>query len=315
MPEPINRRAMLKGVLAAAATTGVAATAGPLSAADSPAAKPPLRKAVKFGMIGAKGDAMSVEEKFALIKRLGFEGVEMDSPSPRSVREAVDASKKTGVEIHGVVGSKHWKVRHSDPDPKVRAEALEDMRTAIKDCQAYGGTTVLLVPGKVTDPTNENFEQVWERSTEQVRQAIPAAKAAGVRIAVEVVWNDFLTTSDMLVKYVDQFGDPTVGAYFDTSNMLKYGEPSAAWIRKLGKRMLKFDLKGYSKEKAAAAGDPRAGFGVQIGEGSEDWPAVLKALDEVGYEARWATAEVAGGDEARLREIAARMDKVLGLKG
>ena len=31
--------------------------------------------------------------------------------------------------------------------------------------------------------------------------------------------------------------------------MIKYGVPAADWIRKLGKRMLKFDFKGYSKAK------------------------------------------------------------------
>ena len=51
------------------------------------------------------------------------------------------------------------------------------------------------------------------------------------------------------------------------------------------------------------------GFGVQIGQGDADWPAVMKALDEIGYEG-WATAEVGGGNRERLAEIAANMDKV-----
>ena len=36
----------------------------------------------------------------------------------------------------------------------------------------------------------------------------------------------------------------------------------------------------------------------------------MKALDEIGYRG-WATAEVAGGDRARLADIARRMDDVL----
>ncbi|MGH7169335.1 MAG: sugar phosphate isomerase/epimerase family protein, partial [Gemmataceae bacterium] len=71
MTPRIDRRAFLSSSLA---TTAVLA-AGSANAAEE---KPKLKMAVKYGMI--KGDA-PIEEKFALIKSLGFVGVEMDSPS------------------------------------------------------------------------------------------------------------------------------------------------------------------------------------------------------------------------------------------
>jgi len=126
-----------------------------------------------------------------------------------------------------------------------------------------------------------------------------------VKIAIEVVWNNFLTTPEQLVKYVDQFESKWVGAYFDVSNMIKYGVPPATWVRKLGKRMLKFDFKGYRAGKTE-----KEGKWVGIGEGSEDWPEVLKALAEVGYDG-WATAEVGSGDEKWLADVYRRMEKVL----
>src|SRR5687767_13062873 len=87
----------------------------------------PVKFAVKFGMI--RGDA-SIEEKFNLIKRLGFQGVEMDSPSRIDRDEAVRARDKTGIAIHGVVDSIHWQTRLSDPDAEVRAKGLEGLKTA-----------------------------------------------------------------------------------------------------------------------------------------------------------------------------------------
>lgn len=292
----MNRRQFVRSSIAAACA------AAPLAsmAADAQA-RPRLKKALKFGMIKVPG--ASIEEKFKLIKGLGFEGVEFDSPGTVDRDEAVRAQAATGIKIHGVVDSVHWHTRLSDPDPAVRAKGLEALMNAIGDAKFYGADTVLLVPGKVTSADKENFDQVYARSQEEIKKAIPAAQAAGVKIAIEVVWNDFITTPQQLIAYVDDFHSPTVGAYFDCSNMLKYGVPAATWIRLLGPRMLKFDFKGYNQD---------TGKWVAIGEGTEDWPEVLKALDEIGYHG-WATAEVAGGGEAELRDVAARMDRVLGL--
>ena len=292
-PSPLDRRTFLQtsAALAAASTCTFAA------AAES---EKKLRKAVKYGMIR---DGKTIEEKFALIKRLGFEGVEINSPSDLNLDDANRAAEKTGIVIHGVIDSVHWAKRFSDPDPAVRSEAVAALHTAIGDAKKVGATTVLVVPGKVTNAETENWQQVWDRSQAEIRKAIPAAEAANVKIGIEVVWNDFLNTPEQLIDYCDAFKSPTVGAYFDCSNMLKYGVPAATWIRKLGKRMLKFDFKGYSHEKKW----------VKIGDGDENWPEVLKALDEIGYRG-WATSEVGGGGEAELKDIAERMDRVLGTK-
>ena len=280
-------------------TAAAASAAGLARGAEG---DPPVRlkKALKFGMISIKG---TILEKFQLARKVGFEGVEFDSPSGVNREEAVAARDKTGLVIHGVVDSIHWNVRLSDPSPEVRSKGLEGLTTALNDCKFYGGDTVLLVPGKVTNPDTENYEQVWQRSQEEVRKVLPLADQLGIKIAIEVVWNNFITKPEQLIEYVDQFKTPTVGAYFDCSNMIKFGVPPAEWIRKLGKRMLKMDFKGYSKAKQW----------VPIGEGDEDWPEVLKACAEVGYNT-WATSEVGGGGEEHLLGIAARMDKVLGLK-
>jgi L-ribulose-5-phosphate 3-epimerase len=287
MTSRIDRRTFLHSTLA----TTAALAAG--AAADEK--KPKLKLAVKYTMIQIKG---AIEEKFELIKSLGFQGVEMDSPSNVDKDEAVKARDKTGIAIHGVIDSVHWRDTLSHPDEKVRAKGLAALQGALDDAKVYGADTVLLVPGVVNKEVT--YEQCWQRSTEEVRKAIPTAERNNVKIAIEVVWNNFLTTPDQLVEYVDQFKSPYVGAYFDCSNMIKYGVKSGDWIRKLGKRMLKFDFKGYSKSKQW----------VPIGEGDEDWPDVLKALAEVGYNG-WATSEVRGGGRKELQDVAERMKRVL----
>jgi L-ribulose-5-phosphate 3-epimerase len=301
-----SRRSFLRST----AGSGAALLALPALAENAKPATKKFRKALKYGMIG---EGKTVKEKFELIKSIGFEGVEIHSPGGVDKQEALDASKSTGVQIHGVLGAVHWKTRLSDPDPAVREEGLKALLAALNEAKFLGASTCLLVPGKVTDAKNENFDQVWERSTEQVKKAVPKAKELGVYIAIEVVWNDFLTSPELMLKYIDQFDDPIVGAYVDPSNVLRYGKATgvrgADWIRALGKRVLKFDFKGYSHAKGW----------VKIGEGDENWPDVLKALDEIGYKdpatggPGWATAEVEAGKRDHLVDVAARMDKVLGM--
>jgi hexulose-6-phosphate isomerase len=287
--------------LSASAAAGAAIAGGSIRAADT--RKPKLKKAVKYGMIGIKG---SIQEKFELIKRLGFLGVEIDSPSNVNKEEAVKARDATGIAIHGVIDSVHWKDTLSHPKEEVRARGLEALKTALNDAKTYGAENVLIVPGVARDGVS--FDQCWDRSQAEIRKALPLAEKLGVKIAVEVVWNDFITTPDQLVRYVDTFESPFVGAYFDCSNMIKYGVKSGDWIRKLGKRMVKFDFKGFSKGKFAAKQNPW----VAIGEGDEDWPDILAALGEIGYDG-WATAEVAGGGEVELRDVANRMNRCLNL--
>jgi hexulose-6-phosphate isomerase len=284
-----HRRRFLQAALAAAAA--------PVTLLGDEKRKPHLKKAVKFGMIRIDG---SIRSKFELIKSLGFLGVEMDSPSGIDKNEAVKAVQDTGIVIHGVIDSVHWRDTLSDPSEEVRARGLAALKTALEDAKIYGATTALLVPGVVKKGVT--YEECRDRSQAEVRKALPLAEKLGVKIAIECVWNNFITKPEQMVEYVDAFGSPFVGAYFDCSNMVKFGVKSGDWIRALGKRMLKFDFKGYSKKKGW----------VDIGEGDEDWPDIVKALGEVGYNG-WATAEVAGGGRKELEDVANRMNKILQL--
>ena len=107
-----------------------------------------------------------------------------------------------------------------------------------------------------------------------------------------------------------RFESPWIGWYMDVGNIVNYGWPEQ-WIRILGARILKLDVKEFSRKKRDAEGLWK-GFQVGIGDGDCDWPAVRAALTEIGYRG-WATAEVGGGGPDRLKDIKARMDGVLGV--
>jgi hexulose-6-phosphate isomerase len=264
-----------------------------------------VRKAVKYEMIA--GD-MSVLDKFQLLRSLGFDGVEMMSPANYDRDEVLAARDRSGIVIHGVVNSEHWRSPLSDPDPVVRARGRETLEQALRDAGAYGSTTVLLVPAVVNKQVS--YADAWKRSRAEIRRVLPLAEEVRVRIAIENVWNNFLLSPLEAARYVDEFESPWIGWYFDVGNVVRYGWPDQ-WIRILDRRVLKLDIKEYSRVKRDNEGIWK-GFNVEIGDGDCDWPSVRAALRDIGYEG-WATAEVRGGDADRLREIAKRMDGALGL--
>ena len=252
-----------------------------------------LKKALKFGMIGVEGD---LKTKFVAARDAGFDGVEMDSPNGFDPDLVLAAKEAAGIEIPGVVDSVHWSKTLGDPDPAVRAEGVAGLETALRDCKTYGGTTALLVPAVVN--ARISYQDAYERSLAEVRKVLPLARELGAKIAIENVWNNFLLSPLEAARYVDALGTDVVGWYMDVGNVVKYGWP-AHWLRTLGPRVLKLDIKDYS----------RANGWCPIGEGDSDWPEVMRALEEIGYEG-WASAEVRGGGPERLVEIRERMERV-----
>jgi len=291
----------LAGTLAASTFTMSASPseATPLSVRRAPAR---VRKAVKLHMV--EGDATTLE-KFRLLQEIGFDGVELNSPNDLSRDEVLAARDETGLPIHGVVNSVHWNKPLSDPDPSVREEGIAGMREALADAEAYGASTMLLVPAVVSEDVS--YDAAYERSQAAIRDVLPDAERHGVRIALENVWNNFLLSPLEFARYIDEFESPWIGAYFDIGNIANFGWP-AQWIRILDDRILKLDVKGYSRAIRDEQG-PWEGF-TDIGQGDIDWAAVTDALDDIGYDG-WATAEVSGGDPERLRMIARQMDQVL----
>lgn len=294
---PLDRRSLLVGGAAFGA-----ALAAPARAART---RRDLKLALKYGMIR---EGESVRERFEIARDAGFHGIEMDSPSDLDLDEVLAARDATGLAIPGVVDSVHWSDTLSHPEAEVRARGAAALVRALEDCKALGGTSVLLVPAVVD--AQVSYDQAWERSTAELKRVLPRAEELGVAIAFENVWNQFLLSPLEAARYVDQFASPLVGWHFDVGNVVNYGWPEQ-WVRILGPRILKLDIKEYSRAKRDAEGLWK-GFGVEIGDGDCGWPAVVAALDEIGY-GGWATAEVGGGDAARLADIAARMRRVLGV--
>lgn len=296
-----RRRALNTGVTLVASAALAAAASG----SDDKKGKTPngYKKALKWYMIQ---EGKTVLDKFQLAADLGFDGIELDAPSKLDMKEVLKARDKTGLAIPGVVDSVHWGKPLNHPDPKVRAEGVDGLKKALADAKAYGATTVLLVPAVVNEKWS--YDEAWKTSQAEIRKVLPLCEKLGVKIAIENVWNNFLLSPLEMARYIDDFKSDQIGVHFDVGNIVLYGWPEQ-WVRILGKRILKLDIKEYSRKKADKEGR-WAGFRVEIHEGDCNWQAVMKALKEIKYVGWGACEHYRGGDRKYLAKIASDMDKI-----
>ena len=295
----MHRREFLK---TSAATLAAAALAVE-SRAQAPAKKRALKKAVNLGMIGGPG---SVADKFKLARDAGFDGLELNRPDAIPIDEILKAKAESGMEIGGVICTTHWGKPLSSPDPAVVEAGMKGLKLAIADCAELGCSRLLLVPGVVNKEVT--YEQCWTRSMENIRKVIGDAEKAKCKIAVENVWNGFITKAEEAVRYVDEIKSPWLGWHLDLGNLVNFEVPAEHWVRLLGPRVLNLHIKDFSRVKLDSAGKPK-GFGVELGEGDNGWPKIMQALDEIGY-AGYGILEVGGGDAARIKFLAERTDQL-----
>lgn len=254
-----------------------------------------MKKSINIWSFPAK---LSLGDKLRLAREAGFAGLEIDlsddgpltlSSSPKEIAEVRTSAERAGVQLSGLATGLYWSANPASADPAVRFRAEAILTKQIEVAHALGLDAILVVPATVGADFIPNCEVVpydvaWQRATEFLRAALPAAEKAQVRICVENVWNKFLLSPLEMQKFIAQFDSEWVGAYFDVGNCLASGYPEH-WIPVLDRKLRRVHLKDY--RRAVGSVD---GF-VEILSGDVNWPAVMGALRAIGYDG-WLTAEM-----------------------
>lgn len=300
----MNRREVLKSAAGAVMGLGLMsvlkgqdAAAAEVSASDKGSAKggAGLKKAFVFSMLPG---SLSIDDRFKMAKDVGLDGVEISpADDPEQMKSLRNASEKTGIQIHSIIYG-GWGSILSSPDPAVAERSKEEIKSALKCAKEVGADNVLLVPAIVNAETR--YIDAYQRSQKHIRTLLPEAEKQKVCITVENVWNNFLLSPVEFARYVDEFKSPYLKAYFDVGNVVVFGWPED-WIRTLGPRIKKVHLKDFKRDNRSFC---------NLREGDVNWPEVRKALTEVGYNG-YVTSELGGGDEAYLRDVSQRMDKIV----
>ena len=302
---PPTRREFLKSSVTAACAASLdgGALANSMVAGanfKAPASPPTLsiKKGVWYEMLPSK---LNAADRFKLARDVGFEVAQVPTePDERKAEEIKKAAEAAGIRIDSVMNMDHWKYPLSSSDRAVVEKSLAGMRTSLHNARLWGCDAVLLVPAVVNPQTS--YRDAWTRSQKEIRTLLPLAEELKVVIAIEEVWNKFLLSPLEMAKYISEFQSPWIRAWFDVGNVLLYGYPQD-WIHTLGSSIVKVHVKDFKRKEDGYAW-------VNLGDGDLDWAAVRQAFADIGYSGT-AVTELEGGDEAYLRDVVKRFDRLV----
>ena len=240
----------------------------------------------------------SLADNLKLARDAGFDGVELainDTGEIHLESTKEDMAKvkalmeQNGLSTYSVANTLSWTYLFTSSCEESRKKAIEVLKKQIQVASWLDCDTVLVVPGAVgVDflPVEEvvDYDIAYERSFTAIDSVKDFAKDHGVAIGVENVWNKFLLSPLEMRDFIDKFDSDYVGAYFDVGNVLYSGYPDQ-WIRILGKRIKKVHFKDFRRSVGTIDGF------VDLLAGDVDYPAVIQALKDVGYDG-WVTGEM-----------------------
>jgi len=281
-----------------------------------------VKKGINFwsfpgGLDGSKDFAQAVAEA----KALGYEGMEVcvfpEGPLSLDMSES-DVAKlgkmldSAGLAAASVTCGALWDNQLTSSDPARVTEGKRIVTRCLEIASQLGATGILVVPGSVETfflPDGEivQYDVALQRVEKAMKELAPVAEKNKVAIGIENVWNKMFMSPVEARDFVDKVGSEYVGWFFDVGNILAMGFPEQ-WIRILGKRIKKVHVKDFRKSVGTIDGF------VDLLEGDVNWPEVMKALKEVGYD-DFLIAEMipyyTHAPETRVANTALALDKIL----
>ena len=263
----------------------------------------------------------SIKDSLTLAKDAGFEGVELAidgageltlNSTEKEIKEVKKIADDLGLALYSLSCGLCWEYRLSDDDPAIRQKAKDMIKKQLETAKILGADSALVLPGVVNvefshPEVKVPYDVCYERALEGINELKTFAEDLKVNIALENVWNKFLLSPMEMRDFIDKIGSEYVGSYLDIGNTLYCSFPED-WVRILGKRIKKVHFKDYRLQAGGLHGF------VDLLAGDVNYPEVVKALEEVGYD-DWVSAEMIPNykyyTEAIIYNTSNAMDKIL----
>ncbi|HZK70424.1 MAG TPA: sugar phosphate isomerase/epimerase family protein [Clostridia bacterium] len=232
----------------------------------------------------------SVKDCIAIAKQAGFEGIELGlnesgevslNTAEQELLEIKKYADEVQIDIASVATGLYWSYSLTSEDRNVREKAKDIVKKQLDTAAILGANNILIVPGAVgvdfiLGSKVVSYDKAYDLSLEALNELKSEAEALKVSIGLENVWNKFLLSPLEMRDFIDKVGSSFVGSYLDIGNIIYSGYPEQ-WIRILGKRIKKVHFKDFRRSVGTLSGF------VDLLAGDVDYPEVMKAFDEIGY--------------------------------
>ncbi|CAJ0550237.1 Ff.00g101670.m01.CDS01 [Fusarium sp. VM40] len=214
-----------------------------------------------------------LEKTLERLVRLGYTSIELaGEPDQFPIEKTRQLLQKYNIKCWGTVTVQHGKRNLLAADPQQRRDTIHYMKQVVSMSAELGGEIVTVVPGNVgTIVPSSTPENEWKWAVEGLREVAAFAHEKGIRVALEPLnrfETYFLNRTNQALTLADEVGHD-VGIAFDPFHLALEEKDLLAAIKACHSRIVDFHV---SDNNRLAAGD-----------GSFDWPSIMEALVEAGY--------------------------------
>lgn len=245
---------------------------------------------------------MTVEEALRLFKSAELDAAEIiwtneysaaipEKQSEAIVQRTKEVAEELGLEIAGLTP---YMSDFNSLDDDVRQRDIDRMSRCIETAATLGAANIRVYAGSY-QPGEPEREEKWQRLVEALKTLGHQAHEAGVMLCAENHFNTMTVSAAETVALVEAVDSPGVRVLYDQANLaFTYKEPydvaiplQRDWIAHVHVKDLVFvdSRKEFKADQVARVKtEDRAVRSRVVGDGVLDWPAILKALVETGYD-------------------------------
>ncbi len=218
--------------------------------------------------------AEPLEVTLRRIKKLGFESIEISGePTQYESKTSRALLKQYGIRCWGAVTLTLGQRNLAAADAKQRADSVAYVKSVVTMVKELEGHEITIVPATVGKIVADGTpEDEWRWVVDGLREVYDYASTCGVRMAIEPLnrfETYFVNRGDQALALANAVGKDC-GVCLDMFHMNIEEKDLHATIRAVGSKLVDFHVAENNR--------------LAPGMGRFDWAAVVKTLNEIGYQ-------------------------------